>query len=255
MASSTTAIESGLYLYGITFHQGDVPVEVPGIDNAEVEQIVEGSLAAIVTRVNRQNIRPQRSNLAAHHQVLRDLTDQRPVLPVAFGTIAADESHLREVLRRNHDALVDQLNRLQGKIEMGLAVYWETANIFEYFVATHQELKQMRDRLFRSGRTPTFDEKIEMGKQFDALLQESRRRHVEQLTEALSPFCTDIHSLDPGNEKMIVKLACLVEKDRRQQWEDSIEAVARHFDNHYCFRYTGPWAPHNFADIDLHLDE
>jgi len=253
VAIGTTATQTGLYLYGITLHEGDVPVEVPGIDNAEVEQIVEGSLAAIVTRVAVQKIRPQRSNLAAHHHVLRDLIEQRPVLPVAFGMIAAGESQLREVLRQNHEALVDQLRRLVGKIEMGLAVYWETANIFEFFVATHEELREMRDRLFRPGRTPTFEEKVEMGKQFESLLQESRHRHAEQLIEALSPYCVESRSLDVGEEKMIVKLACLVEKDRRQQWEDGIEAVARHFDNHYCFKYTGPWAPHNFADVDLDL--
>jgi len=254
VATGTTATETGLYLYGITLHQGDVPVEVPGIENAEVEQIVEGSLAAIVTRVAVQKIRPQRSNLAAHHHVLRDVIDQRPVLPVAFGTIVSDENRLREVLRQNRDALVSQLLHLAGKVEMGLAVCWETANIFEFFVATHQELRGMRDRLFRPGRTPTFDEKVEMGQQFDSLLQESRRRHTDQLIAAISPFCVEVRSLDPGEEKMIVKLACLVEKNRRQQWEEGIETVARHFDNHYCFKYTGPWAPHNFADVNLELE-
>jgi hypothetical protein len=253
VAIGANTSQTGLYLYGITLHRGDVPVEVPGIDNAEVEQIVEGRLAAIVTRVANRKIRPQRSNLAAHHHVLRDLTDQRPVLPVAFGTIAEDETQLREVLRENHDALIEQLQRLDGRIEMGLGVYWETANIFEFFVATHRELEEMRNRLFRPGRTPTFDEKVEMGREFESLLRENRRRHSEQVIQALSPFCVEIRSLDPGEEKMVMKLACLVEKARRQQWEDGIQAIARHFDDHYCFKYTGPWAPHNFVDIDLNL--
>ena len=254
MAVTTNTVEVGLYLYGITVAQGAVPVEVPGIENAAVEQVVEGSLAAIVTRVTTQKIRPQRSNLAAHHHVLRDLTDQRPILPVAFGTIAGSEERLREVLQQNHDLLVDRLSRLRGKVEMGLGVYWETPNIFEFFVATHQELEQMRDRLFRPGKKPTFEEKVEMGKLFESLLQDSRQRHTGQVIEAMSPYCVEIRTIDPGEEKMIMKLACLVEKSRRGQWEDGIEAVARHFDNHYCFKYTGPWAPHHFADIDLDLE-
>ncbi len=253
MVVTTNAIEAGLYLYGITVAQGAVPVEIPGIENAEVEQVVEGSLAAIVTRVTTPKIRPQRSNLAAHHHVLRDLTEQRPILPAAFGTIAGSEQQLREVLRRNRDVLVERLKRLRGKVEMGLGVYWETPNIFEFFVATHRELEQMRDRLFRPGKHPTFDEKVEMGKLFESLLQDSRQRHTRQVIEALSPYCVEIRTIDPGEEKMIMKLACLVDENRRQQWEDGIEVVARHFDNHYCFKYTGPWAPHHFADIDLNL--
>jgi hypothetical protein len=254
VAVTTSAIEAGLYLYGITLAEGAVPVEIPGIENAEVEQVVEDSLAAIVTRVATQKVRPQRSNLAAHHQVLRDLTDQRPILPVAFGTIAGSEERLREVLRQNHDLLVERLNRLRGKVEMGLQVYWETPNIFEFFVATHQELEQMRDRLFRPGRTPTFEEKVKMGKLFESLLQDSRQRHTRQVVEALSPYCVEIRSIDPGEEKMIMKLACLMEESRRGEWEDGIEVVARRFDNRYCFKYTGPWAPHNFADLDLNLE-
>ena len=253
MTVTTNVVETGLYLYGITVAQDAAPVEVPGIENAEVEQLLEGSLAAIVTRVTTEKIRPQRSNLAAHHHVLRDLTERQPILPAAFGTIAGSEEQLREVLRQNHDALIEQLERLRGKVEMGLGVYWETPNIFEFFVATHRELEQMRDRLFRPGKKPAFDEKLEMGKLFESLLRDSRQRHTQKMIEALSPYCVEIRTLDPGEEKMIMKLACLVEVSRRPQWEEGIEVVASHFDNHYCFKYTGPWAPHNFADVDLTL--
>jgi len=249
--STANATETGLYVYAITVAQGAVPVEVPGVENGEVEQIAEGSLAAVVTRVTAHKIRPQRSNLAAHHHVLRDLADRQPILPVAFGAIADSEEQLREVLRANRDVLIEQLQRVRGKVEMGLSVYWQTPNIFEFFVATHRELEEMRDRLFRSGRQSTLGEKVEMGRLFGTLLEQSRERHTRQVIQALSPYCVEIRTIDPGEEKMIMKLACLVEKNRRQQWEDGIEVVARHFDDHYCFKYTGPWAPHNFADIDL----
>ncbi len=48
-----------------------------------------------------------------------------------------------------------------------------------------------------------------------------------------------------------MKLACLVEKSHRQQWENGVEAAAHAFDNNYCFQYSGPWAPYNFAEIEL----
>ena len=253
MAVTTKAVEAGLYLYGITVAQGAVPVEVPGVENGEIEQIAEGSLAAIVTRVTTQKIRPKRSNLAAHHHVLRDLAEQQPILPVAFGTIVDSEEQLRELLRVNHDVLLEQLQRLRGKVEMGLRVYWETPNIFEFFVATHQELEQMRNRLFRPGRVPTLGEKLDMGRLFASLIEESRRRHTERVTEALAPYCVEIRTMDSSDERMVMKLACLVEKSRQPRWEEGIEATARLFDNHYCFKYSGPWAPYNFAEVDLEL--
>ena len=253
MAVRTNAVEAGLYLYGITVAQGAVPVEVPGVENGEVEQIAEGSLAAVVTRVTTHKIRPQRSNLAAHHHVLRDLADQQPILPVAFGTIGNSEEQLREVLRANHDVLLEQLQRLRGKVEMGLKVYWDLPNVLEYFVATHQELEAMRNRLFRPGRTPSVAERLELGELFVSLLQQARQRHTRRVEEALAPYSVEVRVIDPGGERMIMKLACLVEKDRQEHWEEGVRQAAMLFDDHYRFDYNGPWPPYNFADVDLQL--
>ncbi|MFH1923649.1 MAG: GvpL/GvpF family gas vesicle protein [Planctomycetota bacterium] len=255
MASTTSSIETGLYLYGITTAEGALPAQTPGVAGGSVERVVEGPVAAIVTRVSVSKIRPERSNLAAHNQILRDLADCQPVLPVAFGTIVDSENGLRRTIRRNRGPLIDRLRLLQGKVEMILKVYWDTPNIFEYFVATHKELKRMRDRLFGRGHKPTRSQSIELGEVFASLIQQARERHTDRVTKALSHYCADIHTIDSGEEKLIVKLACLVEKDRVMRWEEGVEKVARLFDNNYCFKYGNPSAPYNFADVDLEAVE
>jgi hypothetical protein len=251
MASAATALECGLYLYGITGAEGAAGDDACGVEGTPVEAIVEFGLAAMVSRLPVRRLRPQRANLAAHHRVLKDLAGRQAVLPVAFGTMAADERQLRLILRKRAPILRDLLDRLENKVEMGLKVYWETGNIFDYFVATHQELEAMRNRLFRPGRQPTVEEKIELGRLFGTLLQQSRERHTRRVTEALAPYCAEVRAIDPGEEQMIMKLACLVDHDRRQQWEEGVYQVARLFDDHYRFSYSGPWPPYNFANIDL----
>ena len=252
MATTANTIETGLYLYAIIAADGATPIHARGVEGGTVEQLVVGSVAAIVSRVAAGKIRPQRSNLAAHNQIL---ADQQAVLPVAFGTVVDSEQKLRDVLYRNHDAVADRLRLLQGKVEMSLKVYWETTNIFEYFVAGHEELKQMRDRMFRPGRMPAVAEKIKLGTLFESLLQESRERHTDRVTKALSPYCAEIRTVDVGDEKLIMKLACLVDRKRQLQWEKGVEEAARQFDNNYCFKYGNPMAPYSFTDIDLELGE
>jgi hypothetical protein len=251
VASIATTPQTGLYLYGITVAGNAVSVHPPGVAGTRVEEIVEGRLAALTSRLAVQKVRPQRANLAAHHLVLSDLSNRQPVLPVVFGTIADGEEELRNFMRQNYDALLKKLTRLRGMVEMTLKVYWETANIFEFFVATHRELEEMRNRLFQPGRTPSIEEKIQLGKLFESISEQSRRRHTQRVIEALSPYCREIRSIDPNEERMIMKLACLVEKTHRQQWENGVEAAAHAFDNHYFFQYSGPWAPYNFAEIEL----
>ncbi|MGO8745028.1 MAG: GvpL/GvpF family gas vesicle protein [Thermoguttaceae bacterium] len=250
MASTLAPARTGLYLYGITIAD-HMLCPLSGVGGADVELIAEGSLAAIVSQLAVGKVRPQRANLAAHHRILHDLAEQRPVLPVVFGTITGNEAELRRVLRQNRGALAGLLDRLRGKVEMGLKVYWDLPNVFEYFVATHQELEAMRNRLFRPGRMPTVEEKVELGERFVSLLQQARERHTRRVKEALAAYCVEVRSIDPGEERMILKLACLVEKDRQEQWEEGVRQAAMLFDDHYRFDYNGPWPPYNFADVDL----
>ncbi len=250
MASTSAASRTGLYLYGITVAQGLLR-PVGGVGGAGVETIVEGRLAAVVSRLRVERLRPQRANLAAHHRILDELAQQRPVLPVVFGTITGSEEELRSVLRENQEALVDRLDCLRGKVEMGLRVYWELPNVFEYFVASHQELEAMRNRMFRPGRMASVEEKVELGELFVSLLQQARQRHTHRVQEALAACCVEAQTIDAGEERMIMKLACLVEKQRQPQWEEGVRRAAALFDDHYRFDYNGPWPPYNFADVDL----
>jgi hypothetical protein len=252
VTSTSAPSQTGLYLYGITVADHMLS-PLSGVGGADVEFVIEGGVAAVVSQLGVSRVRPQRTNLAAHHRILRDLAEQRPVLPVVFGTITGNEGELRRVLRRNQDALADLLDRLRDKVEMGLKVYWDLPNVFEYFVATHQELEAMRNRLFRPGRKPTVEEKVELGERFVSLLQQARERHTRRVQEALAAYCVDVRRIDPGEERMILKLACLVEKDRQERWEEGVRQAATLFDDHYRFDYNGPWPPYNFADVDLRL--
>jgi hypothetical protein len=251
--STTTAVEAGIYLYGITDARDGLAVAMPGIEGGEVETIDADGIAAVITRVSHPKIRAQRANLAVHHKLLHELAERQTVLPCAFGTVAAGEEQLRELLRSNHDELVDQLALLRGKVEMSLSVFWNTSNIFEFFVATSRELKQMRDRVFRPGREPSLKERVDLGEWFKSLLDQCRERHTQQVIDTLSPYCAEIRTVDPGQEQMSMKLVCLVHKDRQQRFEDGIQEVARKFDDHYTFKYSGPWAPFDFVDVKLEL--
>ncbi len=252
-ASTLNAVETGCYVYGIIDARDGLDVSMPGIDDGEIETVEVEGVAAVVTRVRRRKIRPQRANLAVHHKLLLALTQRQPVVPCAFGMIASNEEELREILLANSGKLLRQLDRFRGKMEMSLSVYWNTSNIFEFFVTTNQELKQMRDRVFRPGREPSMDERLELGELFESLLRQNRERHTRQVIDMLTPYCAEIRAVDPGTEQMIMKLVCLVPKDGHDRFEEGIQEAARKFDDHYCFKYGGPWAPFDFVDVALDL--
>ena len=250
---SQAAARGRTYVYAvITDAQGRTYGDF-GIDGRKVYSIPVGRVAAVVSDLSSEKIRPERSRLAAHQEVLKKLMAETTPLPMAFGILAESPEAVRKMLSRNQRALLVQLHRVAGRVEMGLRVTWDVPNIFEYFVNTHPELRLARDRLLGGQREPSQEQKIEVGRMFDRLLNEDRDEYTDNVEEILAPHCTEIERNKCRNERELMNLACLVERAAMPQFEGGVFEAAQQFDNNFAFDYNGPWAPHNFVDIDLEL--
>ena len=239
------------YLYAVV--EAGAPRSYPsiGIDGSDVYTITEGRVAAVVSGLASPKIRPQRANLAAHQAVLKCLMADTTPLPMAFGTVATSPEAIRKILVRNQHAFEEQLKRVAGKVEMGLRVAWDVPNIFEYFVNTHAELRLARDRLVGARHEFTQEEKIELGRMFDRLLNDDREDHTRKVEHVLAPVCVEFKPNPCRNEHEVMNLACLVRRDVQEEFSGGVFAAAKLFDNNFSFDYSGPWAPHNFVELDL----
>jgi hypothetical protein len=244
----------GKYLYAIVPDAGERTFDFTGINQAKVYTIPNGHMAAVVSDVPDQKIRPERRHLAAQQAVLKGLLSQTgAVLPMAFGIIADGPKAVQKIMSRNQEAFLKQMQRVVGMVEMGLRVSWDVPNIFEYFVNTHAELRAARDRFMGPYRNPSQEDKIELGRLFDRLLNDDREAYSEKVTETLAGYCQEINWNKCRNESEVMNLACLVPRTGQERFEEGVFAAAKLFDNNFTFDYNGPWAPHNFVELDLEI--
>lgn len=242
------------YLYAIVSGGEARSYASLGIEGNDVYTITEGRVAAVVSGLADAKIRPQRANLAAHQAVLKSLMADTTPLPMTFGTIAASPEAIRGILVRNQRAFQEQLKRVDGKLEMGLRVAWDVPNIFEYFVNTHAELRLARDRLVAARHEFTQEEKIELGRMFDRLLHDDREDHTRKVQHALAPVSVESKANPCRTEHEVMNVACLVRRDAQEEFSAGVFAAAKLFDNNFAFDYSGPWAPHNFVELELDLE-
>ncbi|EKD22138.1 MAG: hypothetical protein ACD_87C00136G0003 [uncultured bacterium] len=242
----------GKYLYAV------IPVaENPsygniGIDGETVYLIADNQVAAVVSNFSNGKIRPERRHIAAHQAVLKRLMVEETPLPISFGVIAEGAKEIHRILSLNRKSFAEQLHRVHGKVEMGLRVAWDVPNIFEYLVNTHAEIRAARDQFLGKSRVPTQEDKIEVGRLFDRVLQEDREEHTDRVEEILSSACSEIKRNVPRTERDVMNLACLVKREAvDKDFETAIFEAARVFDNNFIFDFNGPWAPHNFVDVEL----
>jgi len=242
---------SGKFIYALVEGDGERIYKVRGIGNGAVYSLPEGKIAAVVGDVHSTRVRPERRNLMAHRAILAHLLELGTVLPMRFGIIAANSRAVHELLAANASRIEEQLLRVHNRVEMGLRVSWDVGNIYEYFVSSHPILREMRDRLVNEGDSASRDEKIELGRLFDRLVNDERQKHTERVTEVLQNYCEEVTSNSPKKEREVMNLACLVDREAQSEFEKGVFDASKLFNNDFLFDYNGPWAPHNFVDLDL----
>lgn len=241
------------YLYAIVSGSEERSYGDLGINGGKVYTISDGDTAAVVSDVPNQRIRPERRHFAAHQAVLKKLMADWDVLPMSFGIISEGPKAVRAILVRNRKAIANQLKRVAGKVEMGLRVTWDVPNIFEYMINVHSELMDARDRLLNPQHRPTQEEKIEVGRLFEELVNADRDRHTALLEDSLRPVCFEIKRNKCRDEREVMNLAFLVGRDAISPFEAKILEAAGFFDDNFAFDYNGPWAPHNFVEMEVNL--
>jgi hypothetical protein len=211
-----------------------------------------GGIAAVVSPYSaREKVSPVRKNLEPHNRVLREVMKTTTIIPMTFGHVARTAAAVEKTLRENREDIEEELDRVDGKVEMSLKVQWDVDNIFEYFLGADPELATLRDEIFGRSQAPVPSEQIELGRQFEERLNHERDEQTERVVESFRPYFSELKVNPPRDEKMVMDLAFLVERGRLKVFEEQVYQVAGTFPNQYIFDYGGPWAPFNFAGLDL----
>jgi len=212
------------------------------------------SVAAVVSEYSlRSKILPLRKNLDPHHKVIREVMKTATIVPMTFGHVAKSEAEITKALRRNRDDIRAQLDRLDGKVEMDLKVKWDVDNIFEYVVGTDPELAAFRDEIFGRSSAPSQTEKLELGRMFEERLTQQREEQTDRVVELFRACTSEVKVNPPRNEKAVMNLAFLVDRDRLKPFEECVYQVAGAFPAQYQFDFNGPWAPFNFVELDIQV--
>lgn len=245
---------TGLFVYGFIRASEDRSTGIMGIENdgvpAEVRVIVTDGVGAVVSdAAGGERPIPSRKHLGSHSRVIQAFLAS--IIPMSFGQVVKSAAELKKFIKKNRTALLAELEWLDGKVEMSLRVRWDVENIFEYFVDGDPELAEARDRVFGIEGQPSHADKLGLGGMFEALLTAERTKCTDQVVELMRPSTSDVKVNTPKNEKMVMDLVMLVERDGVGNFERRVHEVADTFPSQYTFEFTGPWAPFSFVELDL----
>jgi Gas vesicle synthesis protein GvpL/GvpF len=194
------------------------------LGGARVRALQSDGLAALYSRHRSRRARPSREGVLAHERVLEAIMERGPVLPLRFGTELESEEELAAVLDERRDELVRGLERVRGRVELGLRV-----------------LPERRDRAAGGGEGSGRDYLL-------ARLEEHRRaeRAAAELHPPLAALASASRLQESPAPPAILVGSYLVAEDQVETFRARVEELAaRHRELQLVA--TGPWPPYSFA--------
>jgi hypothetical protein len=243
---------AGWYLYGIVSAGGEAPVAAAVDPEHEVVTIESGGIAAVASQVSLEEFDertlPERlgdaewleRTIRAHEQVLEAVLAQAAVVPCRFCTVYRDEDDLKAFLTGHANVLAEALDRLAGRVELGVKAFAAPESTSEAGQAASGRayLEARRDEQRRRG---------ELAASRSLLAAELHKRLLAASEDGV---LLDLHSREASGreEEMVFNAAYLVSD--RGPFEQTLSSAADE-QRELQLELTGPWPPYNFVSEEL----
>ena len=256
-----------LYAYAVTPATLDASGAPAGIDNATVDALVEGDMAALVSNVDKGVYAPERVEVlteevgwvapraSAHDAVVTWAGDRGPVIPLPIFTLFHDESRVRQMLRERRAELQATLKRVGAGEEYGLRIF-RLDDVLGQHIGS---LSPAIEGLERQVRDATPGQRYLLQRKLEAETRNELKRVAadvaRQSFETLAPLALEAvreplpaKGRDDAPGVAVLNAFFLVRRGALEPFQHSLTAIVReHQPNGFRFDFTGPWPPYHFV--------
>jgi hypothetical protein len=205
-----------------------------GLAQAPLEGVSHAGVLAAVTRHEHAPREPAPDALWTHERVVERLMAERAVLPMRFGSTFPDDAALRTALSGRLDRLVAALDRVRGRVELGVRV-----------IATGDGDVTAPDPPPASGRDYVLA-KLARGRR-SARLADT----VHKPLAALAVAARRQRTREPGE---VLRAAYLVDNRELGAFRAAVDRLARERPD-LALLCTGPWPPYAFVEVETPTHE
>jgi hypothetical protein len=242
------------YIYGIIREPRLKRFSFPGVGDSLVYTINYGGIGAVVSATDLTEIDPTRRNVKAHTVVQEGVLEQYCLLPMGFGVVAADGDEVHQLLESNYDGLTAELDRLAGKIEVELKVFWEQEAVVREIQNENQELTRLKAQVDEAKSPGKVRELlIQAGLHVDAIVRDWKARYAELVYSILQELACEAKVNNPIGIKNLLNASFLIDRPRETEFREQVYRLDARFQGRMNFKYVGPLPPYNFISLKLDM--
>jgi len=244
--------QRNLWVYGIVPADASLEeIERRSDRLPKVEVVEAGDLAAIVGDAPEEDAKATRDQALAHARVLEAAVADTSVVPFRFGIIVgADDEIATELIEPRRDEFKQLLDRVDGRVQMVLKVYYDEDTVLREIVDSDEEVKQLREAMKETPEEATRDVRVQIGERVNNALEERRQRDSAEIAEQLKGVSVAGTAEGLEKEFMVVNAPFLVERDKLEEFEEAVDGFAQERQDRMHFRLLGPMPAYNFIDVE-----
>jgi hypothetical protein len=261
----------GLYVYCIAERGSLEPIFAEALPDAiepeaALEMVVQNNLAAAISPVPLseygEDELPKHLTDATwtairamrHERVAEHFARRAAVVPLRFGTIYLERAGVEQMLSERGAELSAIIERVRGREEWGLNLYFDRAKLLENIVTLSPNLRELAEQAESAspGQSYLMRKKIESLREREARAE--LKRSAAKIEQELSGASCGVKRLrvlkDEGSERgeLAAKFAILVERKGFDQFHAQAERLANEYaPAGFQVELTGPWPPYNFT--------
>lgn len=210
-------------------------------------------ISAVVSNTDIYEYDPTRKNVLNHQRIITKVMEKYTVIPVAFGTVGSNKKNMESIIETNYNIILEHLEFLTGKSEVGLKVTWED-NYFNEDIES-DEIKELKDRVAGKEEEEVLHDKIQLGKLVQEAVESKKDIYRNEIYMPLSELAIKSKLRDKIPIKTVFNAAFLVDNTESDNFDKEVERINEAYKNKLVFRYIGPWPPYNFVDIRFNVNE
>lgn len=240
--------DHGLYVYGVLRAGHPLPDGLTGVDDAPVQLVALGGVAAAVGLITLDRPPGRRADLLAHSTVLDALADPGPVVPVQFGSVLTEvDAVVHDFLAPQAERFEELLAQLEGRRQFNVRGRYNEGAVLAEVVAEDPEIASLRERTRDLPEHVGHAERVRLGELVSHALERKREQDAGTVLDIVLPHAVASSERGGAGLDHMMDVAFLVDDDRRAGFEDALEAVAEAMHERVRLQLTGPMAPYDFV--------
>lgn len=257
-----TLAREGMYLYCVAAAGAKASLGEVGLEEKEVYTIPYRDICAVVHSSPAQPYQSGDPEVvtawAMVHQRVIDAAWERwgTVLPLGFDTIikggptSSAEENTENWLREEYEGLKRKLDRIRGKAEYGIQVFWEPRLIAQDLAATHPEIRQLEEEVRSRPRGLAYMLRQKLEGLVRREMEAKANECFSDLYSRIKRYADDIKvekakKAEPELQ-MLMNLSCLVCHEACTALGEELDRIEGM--KGFSVRFTGPWPPYSFVD-------